>query len=209
MDTAGVGRVPSSVNPAFGGIVMVSVDQATAQAASGELSQPPADDEALRVAYRTHGPILLNYLSRMTMGNRALAEDILQETLVRAWNHPQARTEDGQWSRGWLLTVARRIAIDHMRSVQGRSTEVLDERVAERQVADDDFERLLNARTVREAVASLPERLRGTLIEIYFRESSVAEAARNLSVPEGTVKSRTFYALRALHEELVKRDFAL
>jgi RNA polymerase sigma-70 factor, ECF subfamily len=197
------------VNPAFGGIVMVSVDQATAQAASGELSQPPADDEALRVAYRTHGPILLNYLSRMTMGNRALAEDILQETLVRAWNHPQARTEDGQWSRGWLLTVARRIAIDHMRSVQGRSTEVLDERVAERQVADDDFERLLNARTVREAVASLPERLRGTLIEIYFRESSVAEAARNLSVPEGTVKSRTFYALRALHEELVKRDFAL
>lgn len=197
------------MNPAFGGIVMVSVDQATAQAASGELSQPPADDEALRVAYRTHGPILLNYLSRMTMGNRALAEDILQETLVRAWNHPQARTADGQWSRGWLLTVARRIAIDHMRSVQGRSTEVLDERVAERQVADDDFERLLNARTVREAVASLPERLRGTLIEIYFRESSVAEAARNLSVPEGTVKSRTFYALRALHEELVKRDFAL
>lgn len=188
---------------------MVSVDQATAQAASGELSQPPADDEALRVAYRTHGPILLNYLSRMTMGNRALAEDILQETLVRAWNHPQARTADGQWSRGWLLTVARRIAIDHMRSVQGRSTEVLDERVAERQVADDDFERLLNARTVREAVAALPERLRGTLIEIYFRESSVAEAARNLSVPEGTVKSRTFYALRALHEELVKRDFGL
>ncbi len=196
------------MNPAFGGIVMVSVDQVTAQAASGELARPPANDEALGVAYRTHGPVVLNYLSRMLLGNRALAEDILQETLVRAWNHPEARTADGQWSRGWLMTVARRVAIDHMRSAQGRTTEVLDERIADREVAEDEVDRLLNARTVREAVASLPERLRSALIEIYFRESSVAEAARNLSVPEGTVKSRTFYALRALHEELVKRDFA-
>lgn len=188
---------------------MVSVDQVTAQAASGELARPPANDEALGVAYRTHGPVVLNYLSRMLLGNRALAEDVLQETLVRAWNHPEARTADGQWSRGWLLTVARRIAIDHIRSVQGRTTEVLDERIADQEVAEDDVDRLLNARTVREAVASLPERLRGALIEIYFRESSVAEAARNLSVPEGTVKSRTFYALRALHEELVKREFTL
>lgn len=202
-------KVSPSVNPAFGGVVMVSVDQVTAQAASGELVRPPANDEALGVAYRTHGPVVLNYLSRMLLGNRALAEDILQETLVRAWNHPEARTADGQWSRGWLLTVARRIAIDHIRSAQGRTTEVLDERIAEREAIEDDVDRLLNARTVREAVASLPERLRGALIEIYFRESSVAEAARNLSVPEGTVKSRTFYALRALHEELVKREFTL
>lgn len=202
-------KVSPSVNPAFGGVVMVSVDQVTAQAASGELARPPANDEALGVAYRTHGPVVLNYLSRMLLGNRALAEDILQETLVRAWNHPEARTADGQWSRGWLLTVARRIAIDHIRSAQGRTTEVLDERIADQEVAEDDVDRLLNARTVREAVASLPERLRGALIEIYFRESSVAEAARNLSVPEGTVKSRTFYALRALHEELVKREFTL
>ncbi|MFY1635499.1 sigma-70 family RNA polymerase sigma factor [Solwaraspora sp. WMMB335] len=172
-------------------------------------SPAPTRDEALRTAYETHGPILLNYLLRMTVGNRAMAEDILQETLMRAWKHPEARAVDGQWSRGWLFTVARRIAIDHIRSSQGRSTERLDERVEERHGSVDGIDRLLDRREVRAAVARLPERLRSALIEIYFQEHSVTEAARRLSIPEGTVKSRTFYALRALREDLTSRGFTL
>ncbi|MFV2021205.1 sigma-70 family RNA polymerase sigma factor [Micromonospora sp. LOL_023] len=172
-------------------------------------SPAPTGDEALRIAYETHGAILLNYLLRVTGGNRALAEDVLQETLVRAWNHPEACADDGQWSRGWLITVARRIAIDHIRSNQGRPTERLDEHLADRHASVDGTDQLLNRREVRAAVARLPERLRGALIEIYFQEHSVAEAARNLAVPEGTVKSRTFYALRALHEDLTSRGFTL
>lgn len=163
-------------------------------------------DEALRLAYAEHGPILLNYLLRLTTGNRAMAEDIVQETLVRAWHHPEARTPDGQWSRGWLFTVARRIAIDHIRAGRGRTTELLDERIEDHAVTGD-IDRLIDRREVRDAVARLPERLRGALIEIYFQERSVAEAAEALAVPEGTVKSRTFYALKALHDDLVRRGF--
>ncbi|MFI5838784.1 sigma-70 family RNA polymerase sigma factor [Catenuloplanes sp. NPDC051500] len=185
------------------------MDPATGSAPPSDSSPLPTHDEALRLAYDTHGPILLNYLMRLTMGNRSMAEDILQETLMRAWNHPEARTPDGQWSRGWLFTVARRIAIDHIRSAAGRPVEQLDERIEERHATADPIDRLLNSREVREAVARLPERLRTALIEIYFQERSVAEAAQNLSVPEGTVKSRTFYALRALHEDLVGRGFTL
>jgi RNA polymerase sigma-70 factor, ECF subfamily len=191
------------------GIVTTPVDPATRDAPTGGSSPVPTRDEALRIAYETHGPILLNYLLRLSMGNRAMAEDILQETLVRAWNHPQARGEDGQWSRAWLFTVARRIAIDHVRSSQGRPTERLDDHVEDRHAAADGTDQLLNNREVRAAVARLPERLRSALVEIYFQEHSVAEAARNLSVPEGTVKSRTFYALRALHEDLTSRGFTL
>ncbi|MEV6636907.1 sigma-70 family RNA polymerase sigma factor [Actinoplanes sp. NPDC051470] len=165
------------------------------------------NDDALRLAYQEHGPILLNYVLRLTVGNRGMAEDIVQETLVRAWNHPEARTEDGQWSRGWLFTVARRIAIDHIRAARGRTTELLGEHVEERLSVDDDIDRLIDSREVREAVARLPERLRSALIEIYFQSHSVSEAARNLSIPEGTVKSRTFYALRALQDDLVNRGF--
>ncbi|MGC4879752.1 sigma-70 family RNA polymerase sigma factor [Micromonospora sp. DT43] len=185
------------------------MNQAAGNMLSGESSPDPTYDEALRLAYETHGPILLNYLLRLTMGNRGLAEDIFQETLMRAWNHPEARTADGQWSRGWLFTVARRIAIDHIRAARGRPAEQLDERIEERHVADDHIDRLLNGREVRDAVARLPERLRSALIEIYFQEHTVAEAARNLAIPEGTVKSRTFYALRALREDLTARGFTL
>jgi RNA polymerase sigma-70 factor (ECF subfamily) len=164
-------------------------------------------DAALKLAYEAHGPILLNYLARLTNGNRAMAEDILQETLMRAWNHPEARTADGEWSRGWLFTVARRIAIDHIRAAGGRPTELLDVHADDRFAATDVFDRLIDSREIREAVARLPERLRSTLIEVYFQQHSVAEAAKNLSVPEGTIKSRTFYALRALHDDLVSRGF--
>ncbi|GAB2943660.1 sigma-70 family RNA polymerase sigma factor [Micromonospora polyrhachis] len=187
--------------------IIVSMDPATGYTVPEELSPTPTDEQALRLAYQQHGPVLLNYLLRLTKGNRGMAEDIVQETLVRAWSHPEARTNDGQWSRAWLFTVARRIAIDHIRAAQRRPVEMPDERIDDHQSLDDDIERLLNAQEVREAVARLPERLRSALIEIYFQEHSAAEAAENLSVPIGTVKSRTFYALRALHKALIERGF--
>jgi RNA polymerase sigma-70 factor (ECF subfamily) len=163
---------------------------------------PAAVDAALRELHDMHGPVLLNYLVRVTQGDRYRAEDILQETLIRAWRHPQARGADGSWSRAWLFTVARRIAIDHMRAAQTRPTEVGDDRLDERPEEDSAVERLVDIAEVRAAVACLPDRLRDVLVEIYFRERSVAEAADILGVPAGTIKSRTFYALRALSDAL-------
>lgn len=70
----------------------------------------------------------------------------------------------------------------------------------------DPIERALDAPEVRAALAALPERLRITLVEIYFQERSVAEVAEVLHVPPGTVKSRTTYALRALREAVAGRE---
>jgi RNA polymerase sigma-70 factor (ECF subfamily) len=165
------------------------------------------DDEALRHLYQVHASDLLPYLIRLSGGDRHRAEDILQETLVRAWSHPEARGPDGRWTRAWLFTVARRIAIDHLRVIRARPTELPAERIEAYGVGGDEIERVLDAAEVRAALASLPERFRHTLIEIYFREHSIAEAARNLAVPPGTVKSRTFYALQALREALAARGF--
>lgn len=146
---------------------------------------------------------------RLTSGDRHRAEDIVQETLLRAWNHPEARSADGQWSRAWLFTVARRIAIDQLRAAQARPVELSDERIEGFSRVEDDIDRLLDAREVRAAIADLPERLRTALVAIYFQERSIAEAAELLDVPLGTVKSRTFYALRALRDALVARGFNL
>ncbi|WP_371409272.1 sigma factor-like helix-turn-helix DNA-binding protein [Micromonospora zamorensis] len=74
------------------------------------------------------------------------------------------------------------------------------------QESGDPIERARDAAEVRAALAALPERLRITLVEIYFQERSVAEVAEVLHVRPGTVKSRTSYALRALREALAGRE---
>jgi RNA polymerase sigma-70 factor (ECF subfamily) len=157
--------------------------------------------------YEAHGAALLTYLVRLTRGDRHRAEDILQETLLRAWRHPEARSEPAGWSRAWLFTVARRIAIDQVRATLSRPTELGDDRLDERARPDDELETTIDREQVREALLSMPDRFRDVLIQIYFLDRSVAEAAQALGVPEGTVKSRTFYAMRALRAALLERGF--
>ncbi|WP_106127294.1 sigma-70 family RNA polymerase sigma factor [Pseudosporangium ferrugineum] len=177
----------------------------TSRAAAVQSGTP--DTHALEHLQRVHRPVLLAYITRLTKGDVHWAEDILQETLVRAWKNPDARNAEGRWNRAWLFTVARRITIDQVRAAQVRPAEYFDERLDAHAGADDAIERMLEGKEVRAALSTLPERLRTILVEIYFQERSVAEAAEILDVPTGTVKSRTFYALRALREALAERGF--
>lgn len=178
------------------------------RALQAPLTASGADDaDALRHLQQVHAPVLLSFLTRLTRGDVHRAEDIVQETILRAWRNPDARNAEGRWNRGWLFTVAKRILIDQIRAADVRPDERSDEYIEEHARVDDIVDKLVDAREVRAALNSLPERLRVTLIEIYFQERSVAEVADLLAVPPGTVKSRTFYGLRALREALISRGF--
>ena len=163
-----------------------------------------AEDSALRVLYEQHAAPLLAYALRLTGGDRGRSEDIVQETLLRAWRHPEALDPDRGPVRSWLFTVARNVAVDAHRARRARPTEVGDEALA-LVPAVDEIEQALDTWLVSDALATLSPDHRTVLVETYYRGRSVAEAATVLGVPPGTVKSRTFYALRALRLALEER----
>ncbi|MEV7189102.1 sigma-70 family RNA polymerase sigma factor [Kitasatospora sp. NPDC093102] len=163
------------------------------------------DEATLAELYRLHGGYLLRALLKVTSGDRCKAEDILQETFVRAWQHPEAISQGPERSRPWLFTVARRIAIDHFRMQSARPKEVSNEAPEERVLNADPLDSVLMAHDLAGALAELPPHHRDVLVELHMKGRSVAEAAKVLGVPAGTVKSRSFYAVRALRPVLEAR----
>ncbi|GAB3477223.1 sigma-70 family RNA polymerase sigma factor [Amycolatopsis cihanbeyliensis] len=154
------------------------------------------EDELMRALHDDHAAALWSYALHLTSGDRARAEDVVQETLLRAWRHPRVLDQSQGSARAWLFTVARRIAIDGWRSAAARSEVTTD---APPELAEPDgTERAVQGWLVAEALGDLSPRHREVLMLCYFHGLSVADAALRLGVAEGTVKSRTHYALRAL-----------
>jgi RNA polymerase sigma-70 factor (ECF subfamily) len=166
---------------------------------------PTANECLLRALYAEHGGPLLGYVLRLTEGDRHQAEDVVQETLLRAWRHPDAL--DGRPIRPWLFTVARNLVVDAHRARQARPPEAGEAGLAA-VPATDEIGRALESWTFAEALSDLSPEHRSVLIETYYRGKSVAEAAASLGVPPGTVKSRSYYALRALKLALEERGLA-
>jgi RNA polymerase sigma-70 factor (ECF subfamily) len=161
-------------------------------------------EDMLRELYAEHAGPLLSFVLRITDGDRGRAEDIVQETLLRAWRHPEALDEARGAIRPWLFTVARHLAVDAHRARRARPTEVAQEAAA-LAPAPDDIARALESWLVADALSTLSPEHRSVLLETFYRDRSVADAAHVLGIPPGTVKSRTYYALRALRLALEER----
>lgn len=164
-------------------------------------------DAALASVYAEHGRALLAYARRLT-GDDGHAEDVVQEAFLRLWRHPRQLAEDPAGLRPWLFTVARNVAFDAHRARRARPQEAREQTLA-LLTEDDGFDRALDAHLVADALAALSADHRAVLLETYYRGRSVAEAAASLGVPPGTVKSRTYYALRALRLALQERGVEL
>jgi RNA polymerase sigma-70 factor (ECF subfamily) len=191
---------PGALNAPAGEYVLPDVPSRTAAR-----REPVADEAFIRALYAEHGGALLRYAMHLCGGDRQRAEDLVQETIVRAWRHPEAVA--GRPPRPWLFAVARNLAVDAYRARQSRPPEV-GQAGLDTMPADDDPDRTLESWAVAEALASLRPDHRKVIVETYYRGCSVAEAAAALGIPAGTVKSRTFYALKALKLALQERGLA-
>lgn len=155
-----------------------------------------ADESGLRAAFLTHGGEILGF-ARRSLGDAGAAEEVVQETFVRAWRARDRFDPNLGSLRTWLFAIARRLVIDHARSRALRRTEPLS---LELHGADegDDIERAMLGWQVEEALRRLRPEHRQVLVETYYKARPGRDVAHDLGIPEGTVRSRLFYALQSL-----------
>jgi RNA polymerase sigma-70 factor (ECF subfamily) len=158
------------------------------------------DPEAamMRVLYDEHAAALWRYALRLT-GDRARAEDIVQETLLRAWRHPEVTDDSERSARAWLFTVARNLVIDERRSARFRKESgTADVTTIADRAGPDDVDNALDKMLLSTALSQLSEDHRAVIARAYYQGWSIAQIAADLQIAEGTVKSRLHYAVRAL-----------
>ena len=164
------------------------------------------EESLLRELYENHAGPLLAFVLRIANGDRLRAEDIVQETILRAWRNAHLLNANGGRSlRPWLVTVARRIAIDGYRSDAGHPQEVYDHDFNNTPSGHDDQERIVESVAMNDALRDLTHAHREILVETYFNGRTISEAAQKLAIPLGTAKSRVHHALRSLREALAQR----
>ncbi len=155
---------------------------------------------ALRELHDDHAAPLWRYVCRLT-GDPQRAQDIVQETLLRAWQAPVEIA--GPTARAWLFTVARNLVIDDARSARRRYEHATDP-LPEVSVGDA-TDAVFDSMIVTDALRTLSQEHRAVVVMAYFGRRSVAEIAADLAIPPGTVKSRLHYGLRALRLALQER----
>ncbi|MDO9397982.1 MAG: sigma-70 family RNA polymerase sigma factor [Herbiconiux sp.] len=179
-----------------------------------------SDEQAqlLRAIHDAHGPSLYRYVLRLTR-DHDLAQDVVQESLLRAWRKPAILEQSDESARAWLFTVARNLVIDDRRSARhGRefATDELPERGAvpagdfgtsatTPAAAHDETDAVLDRWLLSDALLSLSLEHRTAVVRSYYLGQSAAEIAAAEKVPVGTVRSRIHYALRALRLALQER----
>jgi RNA polymerase sigma factor (sigma-70 family) len=161
------------------------------------------DPDAVRAVYREYGRLVYSVAHR-ALGNRELAEDAAQQTFVQAWRAAKS-FDPGRELGPWLVTIARRVAIDIHRREQRREHDYLSDAGptdAAFIAAPPDIERSYEVWELRKALDDLPPDER-ELVELnHLQGLTHAEIAKQLGVPIGTVKSRSFRAHRRLAARL-------
>ena len=162
---------------------------------------PVEADDLVPLLYKDFRATLFSQVMALTNHDRQWTEDVVQETMIRAWQHSGTLEREPGMLRGWLLTVARRIVIDGWRNRRARPQEVaLD--IPENAESADRTDSSLAALTISQALVELDEKYRSVIYETYLAGNTVRQAAEILGIPEGTVKSRLYTAMRQLRKAL-------
>ena len=184
--------------------------------ASGEASDidlmrsiQAGDSEALSQLYDRYSGILKALILRV-IHNEAEADDLLQEIFMEIWNHAKNFSAQKGKPLGWMVTLARRRAIDGLRKKQayaraGERLQAETEQQPEAWVHNTTAEEIDFADTrvlVRQVISSLPPAQQQAIELAFFRGMSQREIAADTNTPLGTVKTRLELGLKKLYDGL-------
>lgn len=156
----------------------------------------------VREAYAAHAAELYGFAVR-SLADPGLAEEAVQETFLRAWRAGERFDPQIGSLRTWLFAILRNVVIDLGRARAVRPS------VAEGGIEPsvEPFDEALLSWQIEEAMRRIGGDHRRVLVETYYRGRPYAEVAEELGVPEGTVKSRVYYGLRALRVVLEEMGY--
>jgi RNA polymerase sigma-70 factor, ECF subfamily len=157
------------------------------------------DAAAMGVLYDEHGAALWRYAMRLA-GDRSRAEDVVQETLLRAWQHPEV-VDDSEWSaRSWLFTVARNMIIDERRSARFRKeVSPLDGSGVPEHAGPDEVNAALDRMLIGDAMAELSAEHRAVIRRSYYLGWSTSQIAKDLGIGHRKIEVALCRAGAAAH----------
>ncbi len=160
------------------------------------------DADSVRVVYQTYGRLVYS-IAHKALGDPGLAEDATQQTFVQAWRAAGSYDPERPLA-AWLTTIAKRVAIDvYRRERRHRNLDDIDTSDSDSLITlPPSVDQINDVAEVRRALDELPDADRDLIRMQHFDELSHAEIARELDIPVGTVKSRTFRAHRRLASKL-------
>jgi RNA polymerase sigma-70 factor (ECF subfamily) len=167
----------------------------------GPRAAATSDQGEWRHAFEAHAGELQRFASK-TLGDRALAEEAVQETFLRAWRARERFDPNKGALRTWLFAIERHVIIDLARARARRAVRSAEPVSGDRAGPVDQAAQVLDAWQVGVAIGRLNPEHRQVLVETYYGGRTSAELARTWAIPEGTVRSRLFYALRNLRLQL-------
>jgi RNA polymerase sigma-70 factor (ECF subfamily) len=153
--------------------------------------------DAVRALYRSYSGELYGFALN-ALGERGIAEEIVQEVFTRAWRHAEAYDPGRGSVRTWLYQIARNAIIDARRRAAVRPALALHEPAESDAPAAETLEQAMLGWQVAVALDRLTPDHRQMVRLAHFQGMSMREIAEQLDLPVGTVKSRTWYALRSL-----------
>nr|WSX75361.1 sigma-70 family RNA polymerase sigma factor [Streptomyces sp. NBC_00899] len=156
--------------------------------------------DLLGTIMKEHRDALVAYAEKM-LGDRGLAEDVVQETVIRAWRNADRLLGEEGSVRGWLFTVTRHLVIDWVRKPHARR-EVAGADYNDPPSGGDATGAVDDVLVVKPLLRLLSPEHRAVLVHVYLCDRSIQETAGILGVPTGTVKSRQHNALRKLRTEV-------
>ncbi|MER5359063.1 sigma-70 family RNA polymerase sigma factor [Streptomyces sp. NPDC002785] len=150
-------------------------------------------------AYDLYGGELFGFAFK-ALEDRQLAEDVVQETFIRAWRSPRGFDPDQGSLRTWLFAIARNSVADAMRRRKVREGPGLSswDVVSESSSAFDGVDQLLDRIQLGEALERLSPQHREAVVEVYFSGRTCAELGEELGIPASTMRSRLYYGVRSL-----------